>query len=155
MDLRKYMVFLMVAGLLTVAGCGGDDDDNFGKKNGGNNGGTSTASSGPSGAMGTASVAGKVTLTGKAPNATILTFDADPVCKAQHATAGKDETVVADAKGNLANVFVYVKDGAGAYSAPSTPVTLLQKGCMYSPHVFGIQANQPLEIMNGDQTLHN
>ena len=30
-----------------------------------------------------------------------------------------------------------------------------QKGCQYSPKVFGIQVNQPLEIRNSDSTLHN
>ncbi|HTC21194.1 MAG TPA: carboxypeptidase regulatory-like domain-containing protein [bacterium] len=154
MDLRKVLAFLMAAGLLTLSsGCGNsDDNDDFGKSTGGGSGTASTVSSG---AMGTASIAGKVTLSGKAPNADIISYDADPVCKAQHATSGKDETVVADANGDLANVFIYVKDGAGSYSAPTTPVTLLQKGCMYSPHIFGIQVNQPLEIVNGDPTLHN
>lgn len=105
--------------------------------------------------MGTASISGKVTLTGKAPINDTITFDADPVCKSQHASAGKNEVVLADAKGNLANAFVYVKDGAGNYTAPTTPVTLLQKGCLYNPRVLGIQVKQPLIIMNGDPTLHN
>jgi hypothetical protein len=154
MDLRKVVAYLAVAGLLAVGGCGNSDDqDDFGKASGG--GSSTAAGSGPSGAMGTASISGKVTLTGKAPIAAIISYDADPVCKSQHATAGKDETVVADANGDLANVFVYVKDGAGSYSAPTTPVTLLQKGCMYTPHIFGIQVNQPLAIVNGDPTLHN
>jgi hypothetical protein len=26
---------------------------------------------------------------------------------------------------------------------------------MYDPHVFGMQANQPLKILNSDETLHN
>ena len=30
-----------------------------------------------------------------------------------------------------------------------------QKGCHYSPHVFGLRTGQPLEILNSDQTLHN
>src|SRR5208282_3057486 len=66
-----------------------------------------------------------------------------------------DETVRVDGKGNLADVLVYVKDGAAIYPAPSAGVTLLQKGCQYHPHVFGIQVNQPMEIVNGDNTLHN
>ncbi len=154
MDLRRVLAFLMMASLLAVSGCGSNDEDDFGKAPSGGSSNTAS-SSGPSGAMGTASISGKVTLSGKAPIADIISYDADPVCKSQHATSGKDETVVADAQGDLANVFVYVKDGAGSYSAPTTPVTLLQKGCMYSPHVFGIQVNQPLDIMNGDPTLHN
>lgn len=147
MDLKKYYAFLLVAGLL-VAGCGGsDDEDNFGK----GGGGTSTASTV---ALGTASISGKVTLSGKAPAAAVISMDADPVCRSQHSTAAKDETVMADSKGDLANVFVYVTD-AGSTPPPAAAVTLTQKGCMYSPHVFGLQVNQPLEIVNDDPTLHN
>jgi hypothetical protein len=149
MDLRKYTAFLLVAGLVAVAGCGSkNEDEGFGQGGGGN----TTAASAT--ALGTASVTGKVTLSGKAPAAAVISMDADPVCKSQHATSPKDETVVADAKGDLANVFVYVTD-AGSIAAPATPVTLTQKGCMYTPHVFGIQVNQPLEIVNEDPTLHN
>ena len=59
--------------------------------------------------------------------------------------------------GGLENVFVYVKDGLGDYyfETPTTAVTLDQKGCHYTPHVFGVRAGQPLEIVNSDPTLHN
>jgi plastocyanin len=82
-------------------------------------------------------------------------MDADPVCKTAHAGAVADETVAVDKKGELANVIVYVKEGAGNYPPPSTSVLLDQKGCMYKPHVFGIQVGQALEIQNSDPTLHN
>ncbi len=150
MDMRKYYALMLVA-TLALAGCGSKDDDDElteGK------GGSSTAASAPAAALGTASIAGKVTLTGKAPNAAKIAFDADPVCKSQHTGTANDETVIADAKGNLANVFVYVKDGPNT-AAPSTPVVLTQHGCLYSPHVFGLQANQPLQIVNEDGTMHN
>ncbi len=157
MEMKKYLAVMLVASLFMVAGCGSsDDDDQYFSKNGGKGGGGSTQSSGgASGPTGTASVSGKVTLTGKAAPNDVITFDADPVCKAQHATAGHNEVVLADPKGDLQNVFVYVKDGAANYPAPSTPVTLLQKGCLYNPRILGIQVNQPLVIMNGDATLHN
>ena len=156
MNLKKFAALMLVASLFVVAGCGSsDDDDQYFANHGKGGGSTGSASGGSSGPTGTASVSGKVTLTGKAAPNDVITFDADPVCKAQHASAGHNEVVLADAKGNLANVFVYVKDGAANYPAPSTPVTLLQKGCLYNPRVMGIQVNQPLIIMNGDQTLHN
>ncbi len=148
MGLHKYLVLLLITGL-SLSSCGKSDEDDLLA-----GGGSSSGSSGLA-VMGTASVTGKVTLTGKAPQQAVLNFDADPVCKAQHSGTMRDETVVVDAKGNLANVLVYVKEGAGNYPAPSTGVTLTQKGCQYHPHVFGIQVNQPLEIVNGDNTLHN
>jgi plastocyanin len=50
-----------------------------------------------------------------------------------------------------------VKDGLGdlKFPVPTTPVVLDQHGCRYVPHVFGVQAGQPIEILNSDDTLHN
>lgn len=148
MSLNKYFALLAIAAFVSMAGCGSKDDDDFGGKSGAT-GSTAAAT------MGTAVVSGKVTLSGKAPVAAKISMDADPVCKSQHSGAVEDQTVVADAKGNLANVFVYVKEGAGNFPAPATGVTLTQHGCMYNPHVFGVQVGQPLEIVNDDPTLHN
>ncbi len=147
MDFRKLSA-VALAGLLTATvGCGSKQEDELG----GGGGGTKA----PAAQMGTASVSGKVTLKGKAPAAAKVSMDADPVCKAQHSGSIADETVMADAKGDLQNVFVYVKEGAGSYPAPASPVVLDQKGCMYSPHVFGLQTGQSLQIQNSDGTLHN
>ncbi len=103
------------------------------------------------------SVAGKVTLSGKAPAESPIKFDADPKCKAAHPTGANTRRYVTDANGGLADVFVYVKDGlAGKKFPPATqPVTLTQQGCLYSPYVLGIQVGQPLIIENEDDTLHN
>jgi plastocyanin len=58
---------------------------------------------------------------------------------------------------SLGNVFVYVKDGLGnyVYDAPAGSATIDQKGCRYTPHVFGMRVGQKLEIINSDPTLHN
>ncbi len=105
---------------------------------------------------GSASVRGTVHLNGTAPKGEVVKMGADPVCQQQHATPVVTEEVVANAQGGLKNVFVYVKEGlSGSFPAPTTPVVLNQTGCWYQPHVFGIQANQPLEIVNDDATLHN
>lgn len=101
-----------------------------------------------------ATITGHVTFTGKAPAAEPITMASDPRCANPGAVT---ETVVADAKGGLQNVFVYVKDGLGdlAFPVPTAPVVLDQKGCQYRPHVFGVQVGQPVEILNSDPTLHN
>ena len=153
MDFKKYLALLAVTSYLAV-GCGGGSSDDLGSS-GGSSSGSAAASSAPAGQMGTASISGKITLTGKAPLMQNIDFSADPVCKGQHTTPVKDQTVEADKKGDLADVFVYVKDGAGTYAAPTTPVVLTQKGCNYSPHVFGIQVKQTLQVVNEDPTLHN
>jgi plastocyanin len=101
-------------------------------------------------------IAGRITLDGVAPKPAAIRTDSDPNCRSQAATV-IDETIVAGANGALQNVFVYVKDGLGdlRFPVPSTPVVLDQKGCVYIPHVLGVQVGQPLELVNSDPTLHN
>jgi hypothetical protein len=101
-------------------------------------------------------VNGVVAFEGTAPKNEPIKMNADPVCVKENTTPQEQETYeVAD--GKLGNVFVYVKDGLGAYSfdTPTTVVTIDQKNCRYHPHVFGVMVNQPLEILNSDPTLHN
>lgn len=106
-------------------------------------------------AAGSATVRGQVTLEGAAPERRQVKMAADPICLQQHADAVLSQEIVAK-DGKLRYVLVYVKGGvSGSYPAPAEPVVLDQVGCMYEPHVFGIQAGQPLEIRNSDSTLHN
>jgi len=101
-------------------------------------------------------IAGRVAFEGAAPPRTALRMDSDPNC-ATSGTGATDETVVVGDGGSLQNVFVYVKDGLGnlAFPIPAEPVVLDQVGCVYVPHVAGIQVGQPLEIRSSDATLHN
>lgn len=101
-------------------------------------------------------VAGRVMLDGPAPANAAIKMSADPFCIRENKDGASFETFVVD-NGGLENVFVYVKDGLGSYyfEPPTEAVTLDQKGCHYTPHVFGIQTGQPLEISNSDDTLHN
>ena len=99
-----------------------------------------------------ASVSGTVKFDGAAPKAAKIDMSQDPACKG----ANTAETVVAD-NGNLANVFVYVKDGLGnrTFDVPTQAVTIDQQGCRYHPHVLGVMAGQNVQIKNDDQTTHN
>jgi len=102
------------------------------------------------------SVKGKATLEGPAPQRRQLAMSADPKCEAANPGGRLGEVYVVGDGGALQNVFVYVKDGlASKPAAPATMVTLDQHGCMYTPHVLGIQVGQELEIKNSDPTLHN
>ncbi len=66
-----------------------------------------------------------------------------------------DNVVISD--GKLANVFIYVKEGLGdrTFTPPAEPVEFDQTGCMYTPHVFGVQVGQNVKIINSDPFLHN
>jgi len=63
---------------------------------------------------------------------------------------------MADAKGGLQNVIVFVSDGlSGSFDSPTQPALIDQKGCMYQPHVLAVRAGQPLEVVNHDPVIHN
>ena len=100
-------------------------------------------------------IKGRVKFIGKGPKAKRIRMDADPVCAASHQVAAKAESFIVDAEGNLANVIVYLEGVSYKGKSPSKPVTLDQNGCVYSPHVVGLQAGQPLKILNSDATMHN
>lgn len=57
----------------------------------------------------------------------------------------------------LQNVLVYVGKGlqGRTFPPPPGPVVIDQAGCLYAPHVTAVMTGQPLEIRNGDATLHN
>jgi plastocyanin len=104
-----------------------------------------------------ADVTGKAVYDGKPPAPKEINMKAVPQCAAQHADPVFDETCVVGEKGELKNVVVYVKDGAklGGAAAPTEPVVLDQKGCVYSPHVVVVRVGQPLKARNSDNFLHN
>jgi plastocyanin len=98
-----------------------------------------------------------VTFEGTPPKMTPVKMTADKKCNAMHAEPVMFQSVLANERGMLKNVFVYVKEGLGSgpYASSKLPVTMTQKGCMYEPHVMGIQTGQTLRIENSDPLLHN
>ena len=102
-------------------------------------------------------VTGKAGFTGTAPTLQKISLDADPVCAGLHKEPVYTEEAVVNSNGTLKNVFVYVKEGleGKTFPTPAEAVVMDQNGCHYNPHVFGIQVNQPLQIVNSDATLHN
>jgi plastocyanin len=99
-----------------------------------------------------ASVSGTVKFDGTALAPAKIDMSQDPACKGTNSA----ENLVVD-KGDLANVFVYVKDGLGnrTFDVPKESVTLDQSGCKYHPHILGVMAGQNIEIKNDDPTTHN
>jgi plastocyanin len=100
------------------------------------------------------SLTGSITLEGTPPAAETINRRSDSYCEGLGPATTQ---VFVLSNGGLQNVFVYIKDGLGGlkFPVPATPVVLDQQGCTYLPRVFGIQAGQPLEIRNSDDTLHN
>jgi plastocyanin len=105
------------------------------------------------------SIAGKVTLTGKVPKRKKIRVEADPVCADLH----KDDPLLSEevvtkevgGENRLQWVAVYLDKVEGKFEPPKDPVKLDQKGCHYEPHVFVVQAGQPVKITNSDPTMHN
>jgi len=103
-------------------------------------------------------VAGSVQFTGSAPDLQVIQMSADVYCLSSHAD---DEVtaqrVMVNENGTLAQIFVYVKEGleGKSFAVPSEPARLDQQGCMYVPHIIGVQTGQTLIISNSDDTLHN
>ncbi|MEX2264937.1 MAG: carboxypeptidase regulatory-like domain-containing protein [Bryobacteraceae bacterium] len=102
-------------------------------------------------------VTGKVAFAGQAPAARTISMDATPACARAHSTPQRSEEVIVNSNGTLKNAFVYVKAGLPQREWPVTaPAAKLdQQGCIYTPHVLGVQANQDIEITNSDPTNHN
>ena len=100
-------------------------------------------------------VTGTIRLEGTPAAPEPVQMNSDPYCVDNGGTPTPE--FVTGTNGALQHVFVYVKDGLGdlKFPVPQTPVLLDQKGCVYQPHVFGIQVGQNLEILNSDSTLHN
>jgi plastocyanin len=104
-----------------------------------------------------AQITGTVKLEGSPPVFKAIDMSAEAVCVQSNPAPVVPPIIVTGPHGALANAVVYVKSGLGSYrfETPSTPVVLDQKGCMYSPRVLAIMVNQPFEVNNQDQTIHN
>jgi hypothetical protein len=100
-------------------------------------------------------ISGKATYEGTPAKPKTIDMSKEPSCAKQHATPVTTEGVVTGPNNSLENVVVYISAGIPDEGAPSTPAKFDQKGCQYIPHVLAFQVNQPLEIVNDDQTSHN
>lgn len=146
--LLSLCVWLPVAAAL--AACGGGREE----------GGPGTSAQAPAGQpvdlTNAGGVQGVVRYSGPDPD-TPLPLEADPVCSGLHQDAPVDSGTVIAKDGQLANAFVYVKSGleGKSFPVPSEAKLLDQQGCLYVPHVLGVQVGQTLRIRNSDPTLHN
>jgi plastocyanin len=100
---------------------------------------------------------GAIRFTGRRPVRKAIDMSGDPACVEAHHGKPADESVLVNANGTLANVFVYIKTGLEGkqFETPPAPVTIDQRGCWFEPRVMGIQTGQTLQISNSDPVTHN
>ncbi|MEA2568743.1 MAG: hypothetical protein QOI24_744 [Acidobacteriota bacterium] len=170
MTMKRFLSALFALTLVLVVACGGGKEASSNEDEGEDDqeaqtatvastaGGTAAAPAAAAAApvsADAATITGAVKLAAAAPKMGAIPMGADPYCQSQHSAPVADEEVVAGPAGELANVFVYIKDIKGSFPPPSEAVVLDQKGCQYFPHVHGVQVGQALQIKNSDATLHN
>lgn len=151
MRLQTLLLVAVLSFSVVVAGCGG------GEESAGTSETTTATTPAPAAATpaGTASIAGTINFSGTAPARAPITLDRE--CRELHDGDVLTQNTVVNDNGTLRWAFVYVKSGLeGQTFAPSSEeVVFDQKGCMYSPHVFGVQVGQTVRIINDDTFLHN
>lgn len=153
MQFNRVIPFATSLLLVTLMACGGGDSGSSADS------GSDSPSAGQAAAttaLGTASVSGTVTFSGTAPEMSRVRLDKE--CRDLNAEPVHAQNVLVNENGTLQNVFVYVKEGLPdgySFATPTDAVVFDQSGCMYMPHVFGVQVGQPLKILNSDPLLHN
>lgn len=107
--------------------------------------------------IGTGAVSGRATFTGTPPARKKISMGADAACHKPGSDGALSDDLIVGADGALRNVWVRVVSGleGKTFAAPTSPVELDQKGCLFSPHVVMARAGQPVLFRNSDATLHN
>jgi len=159
--MSRFLALTLVLAFTASAGCGKKPEP---YTSGGGGASAPPVSAGQSGPSDPApidpatvgSISGVVKLEGWLKPDGLLPVGGIPYCASCHPNGVRGEALVLDGQ-TMANVFVHVKSGLGnrAFPVPKEPVTLDQVGCMYTPHVRGLRAGQPLLVRNSDNLLHN
>jgi hypothetical protein len=145
--MRIFAMTCFAAASLVALGCGNKSE------------GTKTAKTAKPGAdkpapTGSAEIAGVVRFEGTPPEPEPWGGKSNADCQKLH-----PETIqlVKVEGGKLEDAFVYVKTGLpeGSYPTPDAKITFDQKGCEFSPRVFGMMAGQALAADNNDRFMHN
>jgi hypothetical protein len=100
-------------------------------------------------------ITGKVTYTGTPAKMRPIDMSKEPICAKEHNPPEKTQTVVTGPGNSLEYAVVYISAGDKPSAPPSQVARYDQKGCMYTPHVLPLQANQPLQIYTDDPVAHN
>lgn len=148
MSSLKLLVLFAVSSAVLLTGCGGGDEES---------GGTDASATGQESQepTGSATVSGTIAFNGTAPEPQRLNLDRE--CQELRDDPALSQNVVVNDNGTLRWVFVYVKEGLEdqQFAVSNEPTVIDQEGCMYTPHVLGVQTGQTLKILNSDPLLHN
>jgi plastocyanin len=98
----------------------------------------------------------RVRFAGESPAPTEINMRAVGACAQLHTAPVFDQPIIVR-DGRLADTVVYIKSGLGerTFNFPTTPVTIDQKGCLYTPKVAALMVGQPLQFVNSDPEAHN
>lgn len=104
-----------------------------------------------------ATITGKITLDGAAPQPKAISMRADPGCEKKHSTRALDQAITVGPGNTLANVLVSIRSGLPnkTYPVPEEPVVLNQDGCLFQPRVVAVMAGQTVRLVNSDGLSHN
>ena len=150
-----HALFLLLIATYII-GCGGDQPAPPKRPS------TATTSTKPkvveTSATGTASISGIINFSGTVPKLKTVDMGAVAECKEQHSSDVISEALVLGENNTVGNVVVKIKSGLPSnakYDPPTAPVEMDQVGCIYTPHVLGVQAGQTVKFKNSDSVPHN
>ena len=101
-------------------------------------------------------VTGEVLFAGTPPAMTVVDMSSAKDCQAANPRAVPTGDVLVH-DGKVQNAIVAIIDGLGdrVFAVPQTPVTIDQRGCLFTPRVVAAQADQPVKFLNSDPLPHN
>lgn len=114
-----------------------------------------SSGSGPATAL---AVSGTVIHRGSVEPSAVIDMSADAYCaQEQESRQARTQPIRVGEEGRLADVIVYVKQGAPDQPAGADlePTVLDQEGCVYQPPTLALRTGQQLIVRNSDATLHN
>lgn len=154
-SLFPMLLALLVLGLLAACGGGAETDAGDAAPASDSADAAPADTSAPMEPLGDATISGTISYQGAVPNLRPITMNADPACDAKHDGPVQSQALVLGDGNTLGNVLVRVKWEGGPVGTPSQPVVMDQQGCLYTPHVMGVQVDQEFLIKNSDNLLHN
>jgi plastocyanin len=102
-------------------------------------------------------ITGTVTLKGTPPPEKDITpLKDDATCGKFYSSMPTTKFYVVGANGGLADTIVMLKRAPSSMAAAdATPAVIDQKGCLYNPQIFAVQAGQKITVKNSDPVMHN